>query len=241
MHAGIGLAGLGRGGAEATLKEIMHPFAPRFASSATAWLPVSALMVVPTAPSLSRAPARSALALIGGRELRFGGYGFPISDEGSGADIGLQAIKLALRAAEERGETSPLLEEVLGFFDHDPCQAVACVPTGDCDRLCDLRAVSTAASPSEGDPVGRRIVERAADELGDLLDMFLRKGIDRLSLVGGLSEPMAAWLTPDLRDRLKSPDNDAVAGALLVARGPFKPGAATVGGESVPEFRASNP
>ena len=36
------------------------------------------------------------VGLIGGRELRFGGYGFPISDEGSGADIGLQAIRLAL-------------------------------------------------------------------------------------------------------------------------------------------------
>jgi glucosamine kinase len=28
---------------------------------------------------------------------------------------------------------------------------------------------------SEGDPIGRRIVERAADEIGDLLDMFLRQ------------------------------------------------------------------
>ena len=72
---------------------------------------------------------------------------------------------------------------------------------------------------NEGDPIGRRIVERAADAIGDLLDMFLAQGIDRLSLVGGLAEAIAAWLTPDLRDRLKPPDGDAVAGALLVARG----------------------
>jgi glucosamine kinase len=60
------------------------------------------------------------VGLIGGREIRLGGYGFPISDEGSGADIGLQVIRLALRAADRRGETSPLLREVLGAFDHDP-------------------------------------------------------------------------------------------------------------------------
>jgi glucosamine kinase len=68
---------------------------------------------------------------------------------------------------------------------------------------------------TQGDPIGRRIVERAADALGDLLDMFLARRIDRLSLVGGLSDAIAAWLTPDLRGRLKPPDADAIAGALM--------------------------
>jgi hypothetical protein len=65
------------------------------------------------------------VGLIGGRELRFGGYGFSISDEGSGADVGSQAIRLTFRAADQRGETLPLLAEVLGAFDHDSSQAVA--------------------------------------------------------------------------------------------------------------------
>jgi glucosamine kinase len=72
---------------------------------------------------------------------------------------------------------------------------------------------------NEGDPVGRRIVERTADAIGDLLDLFLAKGIERLSLVGGLAEAITPWLTPDLRALLKPPDADAAAGALLVARG----------------------
>jgi glucosamine kinase len=72
---------------------------------------------------------------------------------------------------------------------------------------------------NQGDPVGRRIVERAADAIGDLLDLFLARGIDRLSLVGGLADAITPWLTPDLRARLRCPDADAAAGALLVARG----------------------
>ncbi len=75
----------------------------------------------------------------------------------------------------------------------------------------------------EGDPVGRRIVERAADAVGDLLDVFLARGMERVSLVGGLAEAITPWLTPDLRARLKRPDADAAAGALLVARGQFVP------------------
>src|SRR5205807_661188 len=72
---------------------------------------------------------------------------------------------------------------------------------------------------NEGDPIGRRIVERAADAIGDLLDLFLARGTERLSLVGGLAEAITPWLTPDLRVRLKRPDADAAAGALLLAWG----------------------
>jgi glucosamine kinase len=69
-----------------------------------------------------------------------------------------------------------------------------------------------------GDPIGRRIIERAADAIGDLLNAFLRHGIDRQSLVGGLSGPIAAWLNSDMRRRLTPPNGDAIEGALLLAR-----------------------
>jgi glucosamine kinase len=152
-----------------------------------------------------------------GREIRLA-YGFPVSDEGSGADIGLQVVRLALRAADRRGELTPLLSEVLGAFDHDPYQAVAWSEEA---RATDYAALAPIVlrHANQGDPVGRRIVERAADAIGDLLDLFLARGIDRLSLVGGLADAITPWLTPDLRARLRRPDADAAAGALLLARG----------------------
>jgi len=158
------------------------------------------------------------VGLIDGREIRLAGYGFPVSDEGSGADIGLQVVRLALRAADRRSELSPLLSEVLGAFDHDPYQAVAWSEEA---RAADYAAFAPIVMrhANQGDPVGRRIVERAADAIGDLLDLFLARGIDRLSLVGGLADAITPWLTPDLRARLRCPDADAAAGALLVARG----------------------
>jgi glucosamine kinase len=219
MHAGVGIAGFGRRGAEAALGEIVHPFASiRFISDGLAAClgahsGADGAIVVAGTGSIG-------VGLIGGRELRFGGYGFPISDEGSGADIALQAIRLALRAADGRGEVSPLLEEVLAAFDHDAYQAVAWSEQATATDYAAF-APMVLRHAMQGDPIGRRIFERAADAIGDLLDLFLRRGIDRLSLVGGLSDAIAAWLTPDLRDRLKAPDGDAVAGALLVARRRF--------------------
>jgi glucosamine kinase len=238
MHAGIGLAGLGRRGAEAALKQIAHPFASvRFISDGLAAClgahgGADGAIVVAGTGSIG-------VGLSGGRELRFGGYGFPISDEGSGADIGLQAIRLALRAADQRGETSPLLAEVMGAFDNDSSQAVVWSEQATATDYAAF-APLVLRHASQGDPIARRIVERAADAIGDLLDVFLRHGIDRRSLVGGLSEAIAAWLTPDLRGCLTPPGGDAVAGALLVARGRVAVMEAAER-EQIPKFRLSNP
>src|SRR5712671_1219546 len=217
MHAGIGLAGIGRRGAEAALNNIGHPFASRIfisdgvAACLGAHNGADGAIVVAGTGSVG-------VGLIGGREIRIAGYGFPVSDEGSGADIGLQVVRLALRAADRRFEMTPLLSEVLAAFDSDPYQAVAWSEEA---RATDYAAFAPIVirHANEGDPVGRRIVERAADAIGDLLDLFLAQGIDRLSLVGGLADAITPWLTPDLRARLRRPDADAAAGALLVTRG----------------------
>ena len=217
MHAAAGLAGLGRRGAEAALGMIAHPFASivfisdGMAACLGAHNGTDGAIVVAGTGSVG-------VGLIGGREIRIAGYGFPVSDEGSGADMGLQVVRLALRAADRRFELTPLLSEVLRAFDCDPYQAVAWSEEA---RAADYAAFAPIVMrhASQGDPVGRRIVERTADAIGDLLDLFLAKGIERLSLVGGLAEPITPWLTPDLRARLKRPDADAAAGALLVARG----------------------
>jgi glucosamine kinase len=219
MHAAIGLAGIGRRGAEAALKQIAHPFASTLfvsdgiAACLGAHSGADGAIVVAGTGSVG-------VGLIGGREIRIAGYGFPVSDEGSGADMGLQVVRLALRAADRRFELTPLLSEVLGAFDSDPYQAVAWSEEA---RATDYAAFAPIVMrhANEGDPVGRRIVERAADAIGDLLDLFMAKGIERLSLVGGLAEGITPWLTPDLRARLKRPDADATAGALLVARRRF--------------------
>ncbi len=235
MRAGIGVAGLGRRGAQAALNKIAHHFASvilisdGLAACLGAHSGADGAIVVAGTGSVG-------VGLIGGCEIRLGGYGFPVSDEGSGADIGLHVVRLALRAADRRGELTPLLLEVMSAFDHDPYQAVAWSEEA---RATDYAAFAPIVMrhANEGDWVGRRIVERAADSIGDLLDLFLAKGIDRLSLVGGLADAMTPWLTPDLRARLRRPDADAAAGALLVARGQLELPKRETDHEKVSKFR----
>lgn len=234
-HAAIGLAGFGRPGVEGALKKMAHPFASvRFLSDGLAAClgahsGADGAVVVAGTGSIG-------VGLIGGREIRLGGYGFPISDQGSGADIGLRVIRSALRAADRGEGTSPLLLEVLAWFGHDPARAVAWSELATAADYA-VFAPIVVRHASEGDPVGRRIMERAAEAIGGLLEMFQARGIDRLSLVGGLAEAIAPWLAPEMRGRLKPPDADAVAGALLVARRHFVLPEGQANCEPVPNLR----
>src|SRR5262245_36169954 len=107
VSAAVGLAGVGRKGALEELTQRPHPFrSVVFVNDATiACIGAHAsrdggIVIVGT--------GSVGYAVIGEREVRVGGYGFPISDEGSGADLGLHAIRLALRAYDERALGSSL-------------------------------------------------------------------------------------------------------------------------------------
>src|SRR6185312_12541743 len=124
VHAAVGLAGVGRKGAFEQLVLRPHPFrSVVYAHDATIACMGAhgdrdgGIVIVGT--------GSVGFAIIGGRQVRIGGYGFPISDEGSGAALGLQAIRLALRAYDERSAATNLTRDVMTRFHNDPFEAVA--------------------------------------------------------------------------------------------------------------------
>jgi len=163
LHAGIGIAGLGRRGAKQALTEITHPFrsalfiSDGLAACLGAHSGADGAIVVAGTGSIG-------VGLIGGREIRYGGYGFPISDEGSGASIGLEVIRLALRAADGRADRSELIDEVLAAFDGDPAQAVAWSERATATDFAAFAPI-VLRHARQGEPVGRRIFEHAADAI----------------------------------------------------------------------------
>jgi glucosamine kinase len=216
IHAGIGLAGMGRKGAYETLVARPHRFASvAFASDGLvacigAHGGADGGIVICGTGSIG-------LGRAGGAEIRIGGYGFPISDEGSGADLGLQAIRLALRALDGRLEHSPLLRAVLARFDGDPFAAVAWMDRATATDYATF-APLVMRHADQGDPMGRRIVQGAAEQIDALVRTLVERGAPRVALIGGLSSAMEPWLAPDVRRRLVPVQADAVAGALYLAR-----------------------
>ena len=216
IRAGIGLAGIGRKGALETLRAIAHPFASiDFVSDGVgaclgAHSGQDGAIVIAGTGSIG-------LGFVEGRDLRVGGYGFPISDEGSGADLGLKAVQLALRAHDGRHEPTALLAEVMQRFESDPMEAVAWMDRASATDYAAL-APMVMRHADQGDPVGRRIVQSAAEQIDTLVRVLFEKGAPRVTLLGGLSSPLEPWLSPDVRRRLKPADGDAVSGAVILAK-----------------------
>jgi glucosamine kinase len=156
-------------------------------------------------------------AVVKDREVRVGGYGFPISDEGSGADLGLNAIRLALRAYDERAASTHLTREVMVRFHHDPFEAVAWMDHATATDYATF-APLVMRHADAGDAVARRIVRDAAEQIDELVRRLAECGASRVALLGGLASPMQPWLAPDVQRRLVPAEGDAVDGALHLAR-----------------------
>jgi glucosamine kinase len=214
--AGVGLAGVGRKGALEQLIAHPHPFkSVTYVNDATtACIGAHAgrdggIVIVGT--------GSIGYAVVGGREIRVGGYGFPISDEGSGADLGLHAIRLALRAHDGRNIASSLTREVMARFQGDPYEAVAWMDKASATDYATF-APMVMRYADDGDPVGRRIVRDAAEQIDELVRRLIECGAPRIALLGGLASPMQLWLAPDVQRRIVPVEGDAVDGALLLAR-----------------------
>ena len=216
VHAAVGLAGVGRKGVLEQLVLRPHPFrSVVYAHDATiACIGAhgardGGIVIVGT--------GSVGFALIGGREVRVGGYGFPISDEGSGADLGLHAIRLALRAYDGRAVTTSLTRDVMMRFQSDPFEAVAWMDQATATDYATF-APLVMRHADAGDPVARRIVRDAAEQIDELVRRLSESGASRVALLGGLASSMQPWLAPDVQRRLVPVEGDAVDGALHLAR-----------------------
>jgi glucosamine kinase len=69
-----------------------------------------------------------------------------------------------------------------------------------------------------GDPIARRIVRDAAEQIDELVRRLVECEAPRVALLGGLASPMQPWLAPDVQRRLVPPEGDAIDGALRLAR-----------------------
>jgi glucosamine kinase len=216
LRAAVGLAGVGRKGAMEELVAQPHPFRSVVYTHDATIACIGAhnardggIVIVGT--------GSVGFALVEGREIRVGGYGFPISDEGSGADLGLQAIRMALRAYDERAVATSLMRDVMTRFNSDPFEAVAWMDQATATDYA-IFAPLVMRHADAGDATARRIVRDAAEQIDELVRRLAEAGASRIALLGGLASSIQPWLAPDVQRRLVPVEGDAVDGALHLAR-----------------------
>ena len=158
-----------------------------------------------------------AWALIKGKTYRIGGWGLPISDEGSGAWIGSEALRRVLWAHDGRIAWTPLLRELFADFSNDPHAIVGWTATAS-PRDFGAFAPRVADYARNDDPTAIELMQTAAAHIDSLAARLIALGVPQLALVGGFAAALQPWLALRTTARLIQPAGDAVQGALRLAR-----------------------
>ena len=215
IRAGMGIAGISRPGVRAALMDLAFPFASVAYETDAVIANIGAhggrdgaILIIGT--------GSIAHAEVAGERITIGGYGFPISDEGSGAALGLSAMRHALRALDGRTRRTPLSAAVTERFGHDTAQAIAWMDRATPRDYADFAPLVMDFAEAD-DGLARSIVEDAALHIERFIETIFERGAPRCALVGGLAARMRPWLRARTVARLSEAEGDALDGALRLA------------------------
>lgn len=215
IRAGIGIAGISRPGVRDALRDFAFPFAcvayetDAFIANLGAHGGADGAILILGTGSIAQVRAE-------GHDFTIGGYGFPISDEGSGAALGLSAMRHALRALDGRSQATPLSRAVTARFNHDTAQAIAWM---DGASPKDYGSFSPLVMDyaEAGDVIALSIVEDAVQHVERFIETIFARGATRCTLMGGLAPRLTPWLRARTVDRISPALGDALDGALYLA------------------------
>jgi glucosamine kinase len=216
VRLGIGLAGLSTPEEQRRLASRFADFASCIAAndSVTACLGAHSgadgAIVIAGTGAAAMARAKGVDTIIGGR-------GFLLGDDGSGARIGADALRAALRAHDGIGPGSGLLRALMDAFGGDATRMLKWARSA---KPLDYGAYAPRVllAAAAGDEIARKIVAAAAQAIAALAEAIARVS-PNVALVGGLGEPIRPFLRPDISALLIPPQLDAVDGAILLAGG----------------------
>lgn len=156
-------------------------------------------------------------AVLAGRNCRVGGWGFPASDEGSGAWLGCEVVRRTLWAHDGRTAWTTLLRNMSQEFGSDPHAIVRWMGSARPRDFATL-APLVVEHASRGDAAGCELMRLAASHVDALAAGLAAHGARRLVLAGGLAKSIEPWLSRETTVRLVAPAGDALEGALQLAR-----------------------
>ncbi|HKG75848.1 MAG TPA: BadF/BadG/BcrA/BcrD ATPase family protein [Aestuariivirgaceae bacterium] len=216
LHAGLGIAGFITSVAAESIAAADFPFASAvadndaYAACIGAFAGANGGIVIAGTGSIG-------LALIDGKRLMVGGWGFALGDHGSGAWLGHHAVRRAALAIDGLLQPTPLIEALLKTVGQDRLHLTrwsSQAAPKDYARLAPL--VFEAAV--KGDVQAMTIVIEGAAAISNLGRALLARGAGRLCLLGGLAKVYPPYLDADVRASLALPVADAVDGAIMMAR-----------------------
>lgn len=151
-----------------------------------------------------------------GTRFTVGGWGFPVGDEGSGAWLGLQAIRHAQAAMDGRSAAGPLARQLWRDCGADRASLQAwCAASG---QFAYAQCARLVFEYEASDEFARDLLDRAAAALESIAFALDRTGRLPLAMAGSIAQRLVPRLSPALRERLVQPASGPEAGALGLIR-----------------------
>lgn len=159
---------------------------------------------------------------IGGAMRTYGGWGFLLSDQGSGADLGREALRRSLYAHDTVIESTPFTKAVWARFDNS-IEALQHFVDGAKPRDYGALAPLLFEYAERGDPIARFILDRGQTGIALVLDHIVKLGINRICLLGSIGKAYRPYLPERFKPYLVAPQYDPLDGAILLAGGRLQP------------------
>ncbi|WP_020410810.1 N-acetylglucosamine kinase [Hahella ganghwensis] len=215
-YAGLGLAGVAQHKEYELVMSHPHPFADiaLVTDAHTACLGAfggedGAILIMGT--------GSCGVAYVNGEFHIVGGWGFPVSDTGSGATLGLLVLRHSLLAFEGMAEASPMTRDIMETFSNQQQNLVAWMDQAKPRDYASF-APRVFQHADKGDPVACQLLTRLAEEAAVMLRRLLELGAPKLCVMGGLSQVIEPWLPEDVTSLTEVPVGDAMDGAIRLIK-----------------------
>jgi glucosamine kinase len=145
------------------------------------------------------------------------GWGFPHSDEGSGAWLGCEAVRLSLQSMDGRVAKSHFSSAILQHISSQGSSLIEWVNAAGASEFASLVPLIVKLS-HEADSSAQRLLQCAAEEVSAIAHVFSTRQTQSCALLGGVAPYLQPWLSAELQSRLMTPKKDAAAGAIELLR-----------------------
>jgi glucosamine kinase len=151
-----------------------------------------------------------------GMRVAAGGWGFPVGDEGSGAWLGLHAMRETHRAIDGRGPVGPLVGAVIAVAGTTREALLAWCDRPGQNAYAELAPLVFDAAGA--DPAAAHLLDRAARALEEIAAALDPQATLPLAICGTVGQKLLPRFDAAIRARRVEPAGDAVDGAFRLLR-----------------------
>lgn len=220
LVAGLGLAGVNVPRLYRDVTNWQHPFAAMYVTTDLHTACIGAHGGADGAVIIT-GTGSCGYAHVGDTSLSIGGYGFALGDKGSGAWLGLKAAEHVLLALDGFAVPTRLTDMLLNEFGVTDALGIVENLAGKSSSCYAALARSVLDCANEGDAVATAIVQEGADYISDMARKLFSLNPARFSMIGGLAEPLQAWLGADVVAKISETLAPPELGAMYFAQQEF--------------------